>query len=188
LVFGSTVALFYAYFGGGPLVEIDLHGRTSYLYLSSFTNSVTGNLIRPAGVFDEPGALAMFVTLIVAINEALRVNSKFSLILLIAGLSSGSFALFFILIAYVVFKFRGKSKWSVAVIGLALVAFITLSDSVSAISEQFFFNRLEIQSGRLTGDNRTHQIEYFLESVNWDMAVHGQKALGGDFGEITDCP
>jgi len=182
IVFGAVIGLLYAYTGGTPLAEIDLYGRMSYFYLSTFTNSVTGNLIRPAGIFDEPGALAMYVTLIVIINEALRVNAKFSLLLLIAGLASGSFALLFIFAAYVILKFRDKSKIASVAIGITLVTFFILNDTALAISDQFFFNRLEIQDGRLVGDNRTHQIEFFIENVNWDMAIHGQKALGGDFG------
>ncbi len=49
LVGGAVFAFFYAVSGGPPLAQIDLLGRDSYFYLTTFTNAVSGNLIRAAG-------------------------------------------------------------------------------------------------------------------------------------------
>lgn len=183
LVAGAAFALLYAYSGGAPLADINLYGRESYFYLTTFTNAVTGNVIRPAGIFDEPGALAMYVTLVVALNEAMRVNTKWSVALLLAGLVSGSFALFIIAIVYLLIKFQRKNKVLVTAVVVVLVALVAFNDRVGKISDQFFFDRLEVIDGRLAGDNRTHQMQSFLNTVDWDMTIRGQKASGKKYGE-----
>lgn len=180
LVGGAIFAFFYAISGGPPLAQIDLLGRDSYFYLTTFTNAVNGNLIRAAGIFDEPGALAMFVTLIVALNEAFQKNTKWSAALLFGGLVTGSFALLFIAVAYLFLKGQQKNLLLVAIIIAGLGGLAVFDERVSTLAEEFFLKRIEIVDGRLSGDNRTHQIESFFKIVDWDITLKGQKASGDD--------
>lgn len=177
-VSGAVIAFLYAYSGGAPLDKIDLYGDYSYFYITTFTNAVTGNLIRPAGIFDEPGALAMYLTLVVALNEVFKVNTRWSVALLFVGLVSGSFALFIVAIVYLLTKIQRRSLLLVAAIIVALATLVTFNDKAAIIADKFFLARLELADGRIVGDNRTHQMEFFLQTVNWDMTIHGQKALG----------
>jgi len=175
LIFGAVVGFVYAFSGGAPLAVIDLFGRDSFFYLTTFTNAVTGNLIRAAGIFDEPGALAMFIVLVVALNEALGVNTKWSAILLFSGLITGSFALFIIFILYVILKSKPNNILLVCFFLGLVGAAIAIDDRASTFAEEFFFKRVEVVDGRLAGDNRTHQVESFFELVDWDMTLKGQK-------------
>lgn len=182
LVAGSVFAFMYALSGGSSVATIDLLGRESYFYITTFTNAVTGNLIRAAGIFDEPGALAMFVTLIVALNEAYRVNTKWSLALLLAGLVTGSFALFFIVISYLFFKGMQKKLLMIIVTSIMVVGLVKIDERASTIADEFFLKRTVIVDGRLSGDNRTHQIESFLKVVDLEMTLKGQKTSLKDYG------
>jgi hypothetical protein len=183
LVSGAVFALLYAFSGGAPLDRIDLYGRDSYFYLTTFTNAVTGNLIRPAGIFDEPGALAMFVTLVVALNEVFRVNTKWSAAILCAGLASGSLALFIVAIVYLLFKLQRKSLLLVATVVVVMLTLVAFNDKAATIADNFFLDRLEVVDGRLVGDSRTHQMQFFFDTVDWEMTIRGQKASSKAYGD-----
>lgn len=178
LVIGAIIAFFYALAGGQPMTVIDLFGRRSYFYLTTFTNAVSGNLIRPAGIFDEPGALAMYITLVVALNEALGVGTKKTAALLFAGLITGSFALLFVAVSYLLFKVLQKKIVLVVMILLTVGGLLASNERLTTPMEKFYVKRLQIVDGQLVGDNRTHQIESFFREVNWDITLKGQKALG----------
>ncbi len=183
LVAGAVIAVIYAYSGNPPLAKIDLLGRDSYLYLTTFTNAISGNLIRSAGIFDEPGALAMYLTIIVALNEALGENTKWTAALLFTGLVTGSFALLIVGIAYLIFIGQQKRLFLVGIVLTTVSILVAVDDRVANVADHFFFERAKVVDGRLSGDNRTHQIKSFFETVDWDMTLSGQKAAGKDYGE-----
>lgn len=183
LVAGAAFAYVYAFAGGQPIAEIRLFSRPTYLYLTTFTNAIRGDLIRAAGIFDEPGALAMYITVIVALNEIYKENKKLSGYLLFGGLVTGSFALLFIVIAYLFVKLK-KANLIYLVLTLSLIGVLVNSDSrFQQLAEDFFLTRVEVVDGRLSGDNRTHQVEEFLNLVNWDITLKGTKASDQTYPE-----
>ncbi len=176
LVFTSIIGFLYALSGGVISKTLTLQGgREVFLFFTTFTNSVNGSLIRPAGIFDEPGALAMFITLIVSINEAFGRGRMHSYILLLGGLVTGSFILFLITILFFIYKSTVR-QLSYLLITLA-VLFIVLNDSFFPdIIETFFVSRIsaiEFVDGRLSGDSRSVQVYEFLDIVNLDMTLRG---------------
>ena len=60
-------------------------GRTAYNFIFTFTNSVyfLGGkyLIRYSSYFDEPGALAFYLTLALILNKSLMDNKKVEIVL-----------------------------------------------------------------------------------------------------------
>lgn len=194
LVIGALIAVAYAYVGGSPLAEFvfgssSYGDRITYLYLTTFTNAAFFNVIRPAGIFDEPGALAMFVTLIVALNEAFRRNTKWSGILLIAALITGSLFLAIVTVSYLLFKIHKRNiVWAVVALAAATFFWNTV-EPVSELGSRFFLDRLEVANGRIVGDNRSHQVEYFLENVDADLTLSGAKTtrdLSNDFDQSSN--
>lgn len=187
LIAGAFIAVIYALAGGPPLAEFELIGldRNSYFYLATFTNSVQDNLIRPAGIFDEPGGFAMFLTAVVALNEAFRVNIKWSMAILCLGLITGSFALLVVMIVYLLYKIQQrKEKIYLTAVLVAMVGIFFLSDKISTVAEEFFLKRMEIVDGRIVGDNRSNQVESFFELVDLDITLKGAKALNIDFSDL----
>lgn len=179
LVAGGALSVFYALAGGSPLGEFQLFERTVYIFPGTFTSTVTGNLIRPGGLFDEPGAFAMFVALSVALNDVFGVNKRWSFGLLLGSLFIGSFSMIFVLAAYVYFNVSKRY----ALIAALTMAAALLSTSVQEYFEVFYLDRLALENGRLQGDNRTHQVEYFFANLNWETTLVGQKAAGDLFGD-----
>jgi hypothetical protein len=186
LTAGAMIAVFYSLAGGGPVAVISLPFSDSYLYITSFTNSVSPLLIRPAGIFDEPGALAMLLTIIVVLNEIFRVNTRWSAALLFAGLFTGSFALFFIAMFYLITK--GHQKQIALIVGIlaAVIGLLVLSQTVSDVFDDFFLTRTKIVDGRLAGDNRTGQIETFFDLVNTDITLKGNSSSKSHDDDLLD--
>lgn len=184
LTAGGVVAFLYAEAGGQPIATIELVGGDSYLYLTTFTNAVRGNSIRSAGIFDEPGALAMFITVIVAMNEALCRNQKWSAALLFAGLVTGSLALLIVAIVYLLFKVRQRKlglvlSFLVAIIGLGIV-----DERILSFANEFLLSRVELVDGKMAGDNRTQQLVTFFEMVDWQMTLMGVNSAGSAFADV----
>jgi hypothetical protein len=177
LIVGAIIAVSYAASGGTPLTTIHFPDRESHLYLSTFTDAVTGSFIRPSGIFDEPGALAMFLTVVVALNEAIRANIKWSATILFLGLITGSLALFLVIVAYALYKMQLKNITKVILVLAVVSSVLFLNDRISKIAGDYYFSRLEVVDGRLAGDDRSGQIEAFFELVNMDITLKGNKAL-----------
>ncbi len=178
LLVGAVIAVAYAASGGPALSSIDLVGRESYFYLSTFTNSVWGNLIRPAGLFDEPGALAMYLTIAVALNEAFRRNRRWSAIVLFGGLISGSLAMLFIAVSYLLFSGARRALYFVLVAVVVTIGAMTYDENIASFVDRFFLKRVELVDGRLSGDNRSHQVESFFDVVDVDITLRGAKVSG----------
>jgi hypothetical protein len=84
ILIGGWIGFGYAFIGGNPIYQIiNLETlKPIDFYLSTFTNSVAENVIRPSGLFDEPGALVMLSNLVVIINEVGGGSRKKSIIIL----------------------------------------------------------------------------------------------------------
>lgn len=97
----------------------NVDGRTAYCYGLTCTNAIFGNIIRPAGYFDEPGALAFWGVYALILNYLFIKNNKIEIALIIGLLSTLSMAYYIQLILYLVFfkiKFNYKSMILVTVI------------------------------------------------------------------------
>lgn len=60
-----------------PLIEFRLPDlRPSYFFGLTCSNAIVGNVMRPAGLFDEPGALAFWGVYCLLINKLVFDNKK----------------------------------------------------------------------------------------------------------------
>ena len=65
LLVGSFIGVFYVYFGGESIFQFKgIHGNIYQFYLTTLNTVKSGNLIRPAGILDEPGALSFLYVLL----------------------------------------------------------------------------------------------------------------------------
>ena len=185
LILLAISGFIFAFIGGVSESTITLQGgREVYLYLTTYTGSVNGNLIRPAAIFDEPGAFAMFITLSVALNEALRGKTRTSYIMIFGGLITGSFILFLIAIIFIIYKLNLRN--SIIIISALILCFFVIENTPLSLATDAFFvhriNELNFNSGFNLGDNRTIQVIDFFEMVNSDMTLRGaeDRMIGPD--------
>ena len=159
----SWIAFFYVIQGGESIYMFkNPNGLSNNLYLTSFTNAKIGHLIRPAFIFDEPGAFSFVVCIVVVFRELLNKRRLITTLIILGGLVTLSLAHVFAVILYFIFVLNFKSKLNFALILLALML-ITTDDA----RFNFFYDRFEIkESGTIKGvSNRTRQLDNFYNAI-----------------------
>lgn len=181
LLGASWISYFYAYFGGLPILWVEnLETKVPLpLYLFSFSNSVEANIIRPSGFFDEPGALAMFNILVVALNEIINKKKLTSLVLLFLGLISFSvmeaIALVIFLVINVYWLFTLVNKFPIRFVAATIIFVLALEAQYDALYLQFL-RRLNFENGWISGDNRLGQVILFFNVLNPRIFFQGANA------------
>lgn len=182
LLAGGVVGIVYASAGGRPLMDVQVGYRTTQLYLTTFSFASIGNTIRPSGIFDEPGAFAMFVAIVTMFNDASQQNLKLNRALVTLLVFTGSLAGFSLAVWYMLASNDMRShrkKGIVLILVLAgvfmAVSFVAPTNPVTSALETFYSERLRIEDGRLAGDNRSNQVEDFFRLVDGEMLLRGVK-------------
>jgi hypothetical protein len=157
LCIGAMLGFSYALMGGMPLFELpNLDGRTNYFYLSTFTNVVLGKVIRPSGIFDEPGTLSYFICMVAASRHMMGMSKRGTWTLLMSGLITLSLAHILYMVLHMLSE-RILSKrflfWLV-VLACVLVG-LSFHPAVADLLNDAFFKRFVVVDGQLAGDNRS---------------------------------
>jgi hypothetical protein len=179
LAAAGLIGQVYAYLGGAPLLTIDNpDGRPASLYLLTMTNDVVDNLIRPSGLFDEPGALAFYICMVAACRSVLDMPPRATWLLLAGGLVTLSLAH----LVYMAFHLLSERLLSAralrALLASALVlGAASLHPALQRTVEERLGARLAMEDGRLAGDNRTELLEQAAAYVDAGTAVFGLDPL-----------
>ena len=189
ILIGAWISVVYFLLNGNPVLTIqNPDSRDNNLFLTSFSNSSDYDfwgIIRPSGIYDEPGALSFGVTIIVILNEIINPRRKYSLIMMLLGLVTLSVTHALITAIYV-FYYIFKFNWIPRLITLILLSAPLIvivnnlpSDSVLAMN---FINRFVIEDGSIRGDNRSSQVEIFFKIVKNDIEIstRGHQAITND--------
>ncbi len=185
LLVGGLIGISYAMVGGSPLFEIEVGYRTTYLYLSTFSFAFMGDIIRPSAIFDEPGAFAMFVTIVTIFNDTLRQNRKLNNALIVLIAFTGSLFGLFTSALYLIASnaMRVQLKRNIVLVaalcaGFFIVPIVAPSNPISQTLDTFYADRFVIEDGRFVGDNRSNQVQEFFEIVDDRMLLEGVKKRG----------
>ena len=143
--------------------ELDM--RPGYFFGLFTTNTYFDGLVRNAGFYDEPGALAFWGMYALIINK-LFVNNKRVEMLLISGLISTLSLAYFIQIAIYAFFFY-RNRFSKLV--LYIVAFVVALIMISSFNERmnraiFGLFEYDEKKGTIAGDNRQQ-----MTKVCWEL-------------------
>lgn len=182
ILVGGVVGMAYAAAGGSPLMDVQVGYRTTYLYLSTFSFAFIGDTLRPSGIFDEPGALAMYVGIITMFNDVLRQNARLTLAMMVLLVCTGSLAglalsLWYLVSSNAMRTRRARNLGLVLALlgGYGALSFLYPSNFLSSSLEAFYAERLQIDQGKLVGDNRSGQVVEFLELVDQEMLLRGTR-------------
>lgn len=135
---------------------IEMDGRPGYFFGFFATNTYLGGLVRNAGFYDEPGALAFWGIYALLINK-LFIKNKITEILLIIGLiSTMSIAYFIQLIGYLLVFYR-KQSWKMILIIILIILSLKVITSYNEAMDQAFWGRIQYNesTGTIAGDNRS---------------------------------
>lgn len=164
---GGIIGFIYALYGGESLYSFaNEDTRMNGLYLTTFSNHYVNGLIRPSGIFDEPGALSFVICISVALRESLKMSRKTSWLLLVFGFVTLSTAhAIFSVLFWIKTQWVSLSKFftGILIVILFLILFSSFDSPVLAIIE-YLLNRFRFVDGGFVGDNRTYLI---INSYNY---------------------
>jgi hypothetical protein len=175
LAAGSLAGQVYAWLGGAPLLTIDNpDGRPASLYAFTMTNDVLGNLIRPAGIFDEPGALAFYICITAACRSLLDMPRRTTWLLLAGGLPTLSLAhLVYAAIHLLSERLLSPRALRALLAGVLALGAAALHPAVQRAAEERIVARLALEDGRLAGDNRSELLGNAAAYLDLRTAVVG---------------
>jgi len=184
---GACIGLIYAMIGGQPIMMIPNQetGKPIYLYLTTFTNSINFGVIRPSGIFDEPGALAFFSIIVTCFNEIRGGNRRITIVILFLNLFSLSLVAFIAFVLFVVINIKIALNFKNFIISCVIITGIVISyNHYGRYVEHFYLDRLRYEDGSFAGDNRSNQVLDFIYLVDLDIFLCGSKSIG--FYKKTD--
>lgn len=149
-----------------PIFEFrELDFRLGYFFGTFTSNVYFDGLIRNAGFYDEPGALAFWGIYALIINKLFIENKKIERLLILGLFSTLSLAYFIQIVMYVFFFYRKniQKMWS------SIIAFFLLLILLSSFNHRMheaIFGRMEYNksTGTFVGDNRS-----MLMGTCWDI-------------------
>ena len=168
LLFGAFIGFFYTIFGGTELFHIiNEDTRLNGFYLTTFSNSYVRTIIRPSGIYDEPGALSFIICMIAAMRKIRGFSEKGTWSILFLGFITFSVAH----VIYCFFHFLAQTKtWKLKNIlflmaSFLLIIFLINQSFLGVIFDEFFFNRFTIEDGRLV--NIGNRPILFINAFNY---------------------
>lgn len=112
LLLGAIVGFIIAFVGTPPVFDFpNPDGRPNYFFYTTLSNAVFGNIIRPSGIYDEPGALSLYICAIAAIRHIHGKNNFFTWVLLLLGFITLSLAHLIYVILHIMAERINKKKY-----------------------------------------------------------------------------
>jgi hypothetical protein len=182
LLVGGVIGLVYVFVGGQALISFpNEDGRMNGLYLTTLSNSVVLRIIRPAGIFDEPGTFSFVICMVAALRHSLRMDRRPTWIMLSMGMITFSLAHVAYTLLHLAAELMTSSararafRYAVVVLGLAALAVVFIP-VVNTIATDGLFQRFVIRDGNLSGDNRTALFLSAVNQLNWHVFWWGLDA------------
>lgn len=171
-----------------PILEFEnADGRPAFFLGLTCSNAVWGNVMRPAGFFDEPGALAFWGVYTLVINKLTINDKRIELALIIGLMFTLSMAYYITISLYtILFYTNSLKKIFYVVIAISFLAFIVKQMDPNSVLYQKTVGRFELNSsGQFVYNNRDKMMEVakdiWLQNV-W-MGAGGRKIM--ELGEYS---
>ncbi len=176
LLIGAVIGFLYTLGGGTEVFSIaNEDTRSNGFYLTTFSNSYLGRIIRPSGIYDEPGALSFVICLVAALRKLRGFSNGFTWVILILGFFTLSIAH---LIYVILHLFQDMRKWNLKSISIFILAGLMISLLISQsalwdVLSEYFFARLKFEDGQMAGDNRSALVVNSVNYLNANVFLFG---------------
>ncbi len=197
LEIGALLGFIYVFIGGKSIFSFpNPDGRENYFFPFTLSNVYRGKLIRPSGIYDEPGAFSFFIVSIALLRIYYKKGSSQTFILLLLGLITFSLAhiISFIILLFPILRDMDKKQRKITLIFLLfflLILFFLFYDILNSL----IFLRLTINktTGRFNGDTRTAQIPNTLRLIKdnglfWGNFLMTRDYVINNYGVISENP
>lgn len=198
LEIGALIGFIYVAKGGQPTSYFfNPDGRVNCVYLTTFTNSWVGNLIRPSGIYDEPGAFAFFISSIITLRVIYKKDINKTLFLLLLG--NITFSVAYILceiFLYVIIRNRLNNRLKIIIDLFTLILISSILILFYDVIYDIILSRfkIDVTTNKLQGDNRTSQITNSIKYIKDYGILFGyyhhidNNIILSNYGTITENP
>lgn len=202
VLFGSAIALILQQIGLKPVFTfVAENGRHHFLYFTSFGH-MAGSVLRPSGIYDEPGTLAFMTGGLLVLRQFFSLNQKRTLMLLAFGFVTFSLAFLVFTIIFVLSININKNQRTGILIFLFAITTIVYISGFNKLLEDNLFTRFSFSEdarGGLRGgretllitayENLSNNDESLLWGVNPYCTIYNEECLkNGYMGENPLAP
>lgn len=161
--------------------DLGIIHRPTYFFGITFSNSLNGNIVRSAGVFDEPGALAFWAIYALLINYCFIKDKIVNRYLPYFTVCTLSMAFFIQIAFYAVLKNAARLYRIVILIAFVLIAISFLKTTKDTDTDLYYYTlrRFELSDEKgFEGNNRKEQTDnaYRTFMDNPYFGIGGRKA------------
>lgn len=167
---------------------VERRGNPIFYYGITCSNAVYGNLVRIAGFFDEPGALASWGMFVLIANKIIFDNKKLEILLIVSLFATLSAAYFVLLPIYLLLFYSHNSKKAIF---FAIFSLLVIFEGFRMLSSNEDFMMLTIERFE-GGEIRSRRYDYSDEAKkafqNSVLMGVGSRTLDERYEHVNDNP
>lgn len=176
LLAGAWIAFASGLVGIGPVFQFPRPAaeyQTIYVFATTLTNVYWNPLMRPAGIYDEPGALSFVVCLIAFMRNVLGRDYKITWLMLVLGFVTLSLAhLVFVSVFFLSERLTVRKMSFALLVGMLIAGALVFSSVRTAFSDRFVARLAITSAGSIVGDNRS---DGMLRA--WDILTNDKRVF-----------
>jgi len=156
LLIGAYISFFLALFGMNPISNLsDRFGATNiHFYGFTLTNAKQFSVIRPAGIYDEPGAFSFFICTLVFLRNQYKKNEFLSLVILLSGFITFSLTHLLFSFIYLFSKYLNYKRLFYLFLLIIFFIIIIYYFEINKIFDELLYSRLIDFSENFTENER----------------------------------
>ncbi len=182
LLIGAIIGFVLALNGVQPLFEIAISdGKPNYFFYTTFSTVRWGNVIRPSGFFDEPGAFSFMICAVSALRHLRGRDTRVTWLMLGMGFVTLSLAhLVYVLIHAMAERLSFRNVVGIVATLLPIMLLAGYLGGFEILEKRLLSRATITESGELVGDNRSFRMVNAAEH----LSAHPKSIL---FGADPSC-
>ncbi len=182
MLVGAIIGFILVLNGVQPLFEITNNdGRPNYFFYTTFSNSWWGRVIRPSGIYDEPGVLSFMVCGIAALRHLRGRDSRVTWLMLGMGFVTLSLAhLIYVFFHVLAERLRFRNLAGIMATLLPLVVIVGYLGGYEILEKRLLGRVTISEASELVGDSRSQRMVNAVEH----LSAHPESIL---FGAHPSC-
>lgn len=160
LLSGAIIGFVLALNGAEPLFDVtNTDGRPNHFFYSTFSVMRWGNVIRPSGIYDEPGAFSFMICAVAALRHLRGRDARVTWLILAMGFITLSLAhLVYVLLHAMAERLHFRNVMGIVAALLPLMLVAGYLGGFEIIEKRLLSRATITASGEVVGDNRSQKM------------------------------